>query len=1241
MPLKRFNADVRAVRARIEDDGIPGVFTIERGDSDGEVVVTVAHEKMPTPLPIRLLAQNLDEYPNDNKFLIFTASENIPTSVVSALEDLRDYTSGMKLLETITTLSTCLDRALCSVDVDQDINMEDTSDPHDSDDLMEDDLYGDFTDPLFGLSPMRTSNQHRPHYRLASTMLRRIKLDLRSARDAGCKVGVLDGLQLSSGTHIFSMSIPASELGLSQEALEAWDVEMSDHIILLVQFDGLYPCAEQLLEKPCANFNVNFRFGKGAKYKPSPAQARAAFLTETSRNHGAPEAKAQAIEDDQGRTFEKTFISNSLEQFMNEQCLSMIKLRFGNPAYSWDDANEHFRNMCSRTWDGQPVAKADNVEEATGSELKSTEKATRTRKSKGKQKATAAVPASETDEEMQSLKPVPNFLMWDAAAIRPLEQCSTPLVIMQFAVHYFSRCTEYCLRCHQHIGTEFEALKPFVCSNPLCLFQYLAMGFGPSIEHEILTQPYVVDLLVSLCYSSVQYPRVNHPAFLNQGQTQWRIREFPRGLHLKVPDPSSVTVSTTTATGSTAAASANATTAASNEAITAPTNVIKVLADLRDGAVTVSSMNLGRIAPDTWVTLREKVLQPSEGLPHAFKDVHHLSNTEPKYHHGRIKYIDHQTRTLYVDVNIPAPMEASGPVEMDLLFYDTDFDDLDDAGKARSMGTILRSLPPISLLREYLIKNPHSRLRSYSGISPAAVTLLEWIVASNRSCILQVTPVEDSQAQNKKLLKSIKTRDQEAIPSLGDVVQFRFAQGAPDKELRFHRALKEVKLRDSDYPTIFAWHGSALANWHSILRYGLDFKDVLNGRSYGNGVYFSQHYGTSQGYAAPGVTGCWPNSALNISSVISLCEIVNAPEHFVSTNPYLVVGQVDWIQCRYLFAQRSPGTAASSVPANGAANAISKNLSLTQDPIRTVMGPDGKALTIPLKAVPTRKQQMPQAPSSSKRAHEPISSSGETDEEQVSDLEFLFDKEDEDGSSPPPAKRSNSARDSSVDSATARQVTTQRPLTPPQTDFRAGTLDLSSLPRLPMPGWADGNSTKTLAGEIKHMQKVQASTPLHELGWYIDFDNMENMFQWIVEFHSFDSELPLAKEMKKAGVTSIVLEVRFGRDYPYSPPFVRVVRPRFLPFSSGGGGHITIGGAICMELLTASGWSPVTRMDTVFVSIRMAMSETERPAHLQTTETSARMFDYGANEALDAYIRFAGVHEWAVPKDLRETATQT
>ena len=48
----------------------------------------------------------------------------------------------------------------------------------------------------------------------------------------------------------------------------------------------------------------------------------------------------------------------------------------------------------------------------------------------------------------------------------------------------------------------------------------MALGFGPSIEHEILTQPYVVDLLISFCYAGAQ------------GR---RIREYPTGMSLSVP----------------------------------------------------------------------------------------------------------------------------------------------------------------------------------------------------------------------------------------------------------------------------------------------------------------------------------------------------------------------------------------------------------------------------------------------------------------------------------------------------------------------------------------------------------------------------------------------------------------------------------------------------------------------------------------------------------------------------------
>ena len=137
---------------------------------------------------------------------------------------------------------------------------------------------------------------------------------------------------------------------------------------------------------------------------------------------------------------------------------------------------------------------------------------------------------------------------------------------------------------------------------------------------------------------------------------------------------------------------------------------------------------------------------------------------------------------------------------------------------------------------------------------------------------------------------------------------------------------------------------------------------------------------------------------------------------------------------------------------------------------------------------------------------------------------------------------------------------------PPPTDFVPGSLDMTDIPLIPPPSFASSGATKRLQSELKAILKVQESTPLHELGWYINPDAVTNVYQWVFEFHSFDPKLPLAQDMKSMGVNSIVLECRFGSSFPMSPPFVRVIKPRFLGFQHGGGGHVTLGGALCMEV---------------------------------------------------------------------------
>lgn len=189
-------------------------------------------------------------------------------------------------------------------------------------------------------------------------------------------------------------------------------------------------------------------------------------------------------------------------------------------------------------------------------------------------------------------------------------------------------------------------------------------------------------------------------------------------------------------------------------------------------------------------------------------------------------------------------------VEAELSIYSYNFDDMSATEKCSTITMLLDTLPSIRSLREYIdhqCQTEQPNLRKWvDRISPAALGLLRWVIASNRSCLVQV----DTWPDQKDSLVKVRY-DQKVSQIDPSWVQFRFAQGSPDKELRFLNALKEQRSKlNSKYPTIFAFHGSPLPNWHSIIRHGLDFKETLHGRAYGHGVYHAQDQSVSCGYAA-------------------------------------------------------------------------------------------------------------------------------------------------------------------------------------------------------------------------------------------------------------------------------------------------------------------------------------------------------------------------------------------------------
>lgn len=1219
MSLKRFNTDFSNASQKVAVGAVVDVEGLTKGDSEGEVIIDCRHESCPHPILIRALAQAVDEYPDNNTYLLFTDDEDPPQPVGETLNRIQDYLYGMRVYEMVTEVSRNLHAALNetsdgkttktssgSQKNDQE-GEEDEADEEsfgfgDSDEDNSDDEF-DLDDDAFGLNTAkRTSSRHASHHSSEEQLQMRWRLrqDLRLAKQAGYKVGILNGMRHSGTEGIVSISIRAQKLGLSGEAKEAWDVEDNEYVVLLIRF-GFYTPVERVMEQASTFTPIYFRIGKCSRYKPSFKSALAAFdLTAFGERKTQDRSNEPSGHTEPDQEFRKLFISNSLNQYLNDCFISLLKLRKSRKC-SWDDANL--------------ILESKTINQTTDSIL--------THDHSGSGGETMDVDPAPEDLGHRT---IPSDHL---AQTPPQHGHSLPLIAMEFAMNYFVKCTEYCLRCHQKVDKSFEALRPYVCSKPLCLFQYMAMGLGPNVEHEILTEPYVVDLLVNLCYSALDpsshsYNQPFFPAAPRPNPTL-PIRELPVGLRMTIPN----------LLGS---------------------DHVPLKAHLSKGPerhvlvfdVEASFTMDDRVGLDKWIAFR----RPGEN----------------KTQHAVISEVDLVKRSLLVNVVSESgdwspsgygvapshgePTSASDDTLVHVFLYDTDLDSLPLLEKGGMLRHVLDTMPPILDIAAFLTRQPHASLRSMDKMSVAAASLLQWIVSSNRSCIYQVGSFEEISrtTQNaQELANSVplipttrrKNRDHERIPGMPGWVQFRFAQGSPDKELRFKRALQEVAARQNiaSHPTIFAWHGSGLSNWHSIVRNGLDFNDIKNGRSFGNGVYFSPHHGTSMGYSGIGRRGIvWGKSALGFSTCVSLNEIINCPSEFVSRSPHYVVSQLDWHQCRYIFVQAAACGEYGGVVNPSPVGSVSNNQQFHKQPDGlAITGPSGQALRIPLAAIPFRLVDpgLETQPVATKRTTVRREEE-ESAEEDLEDVQFLFsDNEESEEPRGPPSKKTT---------APGRPVTPAN--TDTLTDFRPGSLDLSTLPTMAMPKSASDFATKAIVRELKRLEEIQSRTSLHELGWYMDFEKMDNMFQWIVEFHSFDPSLPLTQDMKQLGVTSIVFEIRFGANYPMSPPFVRVIRPHFLPFMQGGGGHVTAGGAMCMELLTNSGWSPANSMESVFLQVRMALQNLEpKPARLSrairgsnSAYGPAYVDDYRVGDAIEAYTRAARVHGWEVPADLHQIA---
>ncbi|POR33901.1 Poly [ADP-ribose] polymerase 8 [Tolypocladium paradoxum] len=1206
MSSKQFFQDLAVAKAALFDN----ISNIRRGEMDDGIAFTFFHQDLKDPIEVEVVIRDITSYLKGPGFMAFTSTESSgAANIARFLDKLSQRIPGdstvSDVLEFISDrLSTRLSAAVDGTLWDPAVLSSDESD---------DEKKLEFADDSFSDSEISVEAGSSASYPAVMTLLMErsdiaaLKKALMKAQSAGISVGLLPA-ERGRAPKVTSLSVRVSQLGLPADALEAWDLKPNEYLVLLVSFTAGYPSLKRYLELSMDQDDVRFRFGKCAAAKPSLLTARLAFSEDEVLGDDESAGANQGICD---AAFLPNHVSRSIDRQLN-RCLHKLLALRRSQRVSWTSA----QNALS-TLERNPHFGISSI--------------------------------SGADEEPMLGSHAPLALHHDYA-LDDEEQMSIPLVAMQLALRQLAHCTEYCMACHAKLEDGPGSLKPYVCASPLCLYQYLSLGFGPSLEHEIINSPYVIDLLVSFFYSATK---------------SGLLREFPSGLALKLPVIDEE----------------------SKKNMVAHARLSTSTLRIQPGVANIShSLERGDwvvlVAPIANVCLQtpfQGLLRMMPSHKYFFKDHDTDSLQAIEWYVCRITDVQHQTcvfevlsgpyLALHYGSGISEHLARSSPLPEDswcralVCPFNHDPEGLCERQRNLSLNLLMCGIPSVLEMRAYLLTRPGRQLSSWDRMDRSAIALMDWILASNRSHIIQDQPISprDAPAETHRFNKKDDGTRYGDKPIRG-YLQFRFAQGAPDKEHRFTQQFEKHTVNSDGvrqmFPTLFAWHGSPLGNWHSIIRTGLDFADRLHGRAFGNGVYLSPEMGVSNAYSVsrqgleangPRLPRCWSNSQLVVTEAISLCEVVNRPDMFVSMRPHYVVDRVEWIQCRYLYVKVNPTAMAHDDPFPGRQPKDSEGY-IAQDPSVHLKGMTAKPFEVPLAAVPARRRAgmrrltergtLEQTRAALEERHDDGTDGGD-------DLDLLtcFDEEAKVELKGHKRLLSSPRSQSADEAASAVQETTGKKGTEMGegaevsrvTEFHPGTLDHGSLPKLPAPSWAMSSpaALHALTREIKDLHKIQTTITSRELGWYVDVEKVDNLFHWIVELHSFDTELPLAKDMRRLGHTSVVLEVRFGASFPVSPPFVRVVRPRFLPFARGGGGHVTAGGAICSELLTNSGWSAALTMEKVLLEVRLALCELDPPARLDAVYRDG---DYSIGEAAAAYRRAATAHGWQIPPDLKDIA---
>lgn len=162
---------------------------------------------------------------------------------------------------------------------------------------------------------------------------------------------------------------------------------------------------------------------------------------------------------------------------------------------------------------------------------------------------------------------------------------------------------------------------------------------------------------------------------------------------------------------------------------------------------------------------------------------------------------------------------------------------------------------------------------------------------------------------------------------------------------------------------------------------------------------------------------------------------------------------------------------------------------------------------------------------------------------------------------------------------------------------------------------------RRLMKEFKDLQRVQNAKqdPVFSVELVDD-----NLFEWYVKIFKIDSDSELGNDMKELGIGYILLHVVFPDNFPFAPPFVRVISPRIEK------GFVMEGGAICMELLTPRGWASAYTVEAVVM--QFAASVVKGQGRVQRKNKGQKVFSRKtAEESFRSLVKTHDKYGWVTP----------